>query len=77
MTDEPIIRVSGLSFAYPGGHAALKDVSFTVAAGETVGIIGPNGAGKTTLMRMLATLTRPDAGHASVMGHDLVAARFE
>ena len=37
-------------------------------------MLGPNGAGKTTLMRMLATLLRPDAGEATVMGHDLVAA---
>ena len=36
-------------------------------------MLGPNGAGKTTLMRMLATLSRPDGGTASVMGHDIVA----
>ena len=40
-------------------------------------ILGPNGAGKTTLMRMLATLCSPDAGSATVMGHDLVAAPHE
>jgi ABC-2 type transport system ATP-binding protein len=38
-----------------------------------VAILGPNGAGKTTFMRMLATITVPDAGTASVMGHDLAA----
>lgn len=40
-------------------------------------ILGPNGAGKTTLMRMLATLVRPDAGEASIMGHDLMSAPGE
>ncbi len=40
-------------------------------------ILGPNGAGKTTLMRMLATLSRPDAGSATVMGHDLLQAPHE
>jgi ABC-2 type transport system ATP-binding protein len=40
-------------------------------------ILGPNGAGKTTLMRMLATLARPDAGSASVMGNDLIEAPQE
>ena len=40
-------------------------------------ILGPNGAGKTTLMRMLATLARPDAGSATVMGHDVERAPHE
>ena len=37
------------------------------------GLLGPNGAGKTTLVRVLATLLRPDAGRAFVLGHDVVA----
>ena len=37
-----------------------------------VGLLGPNGAGKTTLVRVLATLLRPDAGRAEVLGHDVV-----
>jgi ABC-2 type transport system ATP-binding protein/lipopolysaccharide transport system ATP-binding protein len=54
----------------PGGEDfwALEDVSFTVAAGDLVGIIGRNGAGKTTLLRVLARITAPSAGVARVRG---------
>ena len=40
--------------------------------GAVYGMLGPNGAGKTTTIRMLATLLRPDAGSARVLGHDVV-----
>ena len=42
------------------------------ARGSVYGVLGPNGAGKTTTIRMLATLLRPDAGTARVLGHDIV-----
>jgi ABC-type multidrug transport system ATPase subunit len=45
-----------------GGFTAVKEVSFTVAAGEVVGLLGPNGAGKTTLLRMLAGVLTPSEG---------------
>lgn len=47
---------------------AVKDVSFTISAGEIVGFLGPNGAGKTTTMKMLAGLLYPTAGEISVGG---------
>ncbi|MBI3881851.1 MAG: ATP-binding cassette domain-containing protein [Verrucomicrobia bacterium] len=58
----PAIRVQQLSFAYPGGRAALTDISFELAAGESVGLVGPNGAGKTTLFLCLSGVL---AGKAS------------
>ena len=47
---------------------ALHDVSFSVRAGEAVGLIGANGAGKSTLLRLLCGLGRPTSGHSRVSG---------
>ncbi|HEX3647684.1 MAG TPA: ATP-binding cassette domain-containing protein, partial [Pseudonocardiaceae bacterium] len=55
-----------------GSTVALAGVSFAVPTGAIVGVLGPNGAGKTTAVRILATLLRPDGGHATVGGHDVV-----
>jgi lipopolysaccharide transport system ATP-binding protein len=52
----------------PDSFWALRDVSFTVAPGEVVGIIGANGAGKTTLLRILSRITEPSVGEAIVYG---------
>ncbi|MFI7640916.1 ATP-binding cassette domain-containing protein [Nonomuraea sp. NPDC049400] len=51
---------------------AVRGVDLEVAKGEIFGVLGPNGAGKTTTIRMLATLIAPDAGTATVAGHDLL-----
>jgi heme exporter protein A len=67
VADPEAIALRGLSRAY-GDHLALRDVSLSVAAGETLAVLGPNGAGKTTLLRILATLLRPSAGEAAVLG---------
>jgi ABC-2 type transport system ATP-binding protein len=56
-----------------GGKVALDGVDLAVPAGSIFALLGPNGAGKTTLVRILATLIRPDAGTATVAGHDLLA----
>jgi ABC-2 type transport system ATP-binding protein len=66
------VEVSGLSKAF-GETTAVDGVDLAVAPGMVYGLLGPNGAGKTTIIRMLATLLRPDAGTARVLGHDVVA----
>ncbi len=48
---------------------AVRELSFSIAAGERVGFLGPNGAGKTTTLKMLAGLLHPSAGTARVLGH--------
>ena len=57
-----------------GDLRAVDGIDLDVPRGMIFAILGPNGAGKTTLMRMLATLLHPDAGAATVMGHDLTSA---
>jgi heme exporter protein A len=66
----PAIELSGLGRAY-GERVALADVSLTLPAGSTLVVFGPNGAGKSTLLRILATLLRPHAGTARVLGRDV------
>jgi ABC-2 type transport system ATP-binding protein len=51
---------------------ALDGLDLTVAEGSVLGMLGPNGAGKTTAVRVFTTLLRPDAGHATVGGFDVV-----
>jgi len=66
------IEASGLVKTY-GTTRAVDGLELTVPRGGVFGLLGPNGAGKTTTIRILATLTRPDAGQASVLGHDVRA----
>ena len=56
-----------------GTTRALDGINLEVPTGTVFGLLGPNGAGKTTAVRILATLLRPDGGHASVCGHDVVS----
>jgi len=60
------IEARSLAFAYPDGHAAIQNLSFTVFHGEAVGIIGANGAGKSTLLLLLLGLLFPSSGEVLV-----------
>ena len=65
------ISVSGLLRNFSGNYGdfwALKDVSFQVNRGETLGIIGPNGAGKSTVLKLLSRITAPTSGEISISG---------
>ena len=66
------IVAEGLEKTYAKGVRALDGASFSVREGEVFGLLGPNGAGKSTTVRVLATLTVPDAGRAEVAGHDVL-----
>lgn len=70
----PALSVRGLSFAYPDDpdHIVLRDVSFDLPAGATLGILGPTGSGKSTLLRVLARLYNPPRGTVFVDGTDIL-----
>ena len=51
----------------------LDHVDLALETGSVLALLGPNGAGKTTMVRILATLVRPDAGTATIAGHDLIS----
>jgi len=53
-----------------GGRVVVEDVSFRCEPGTVTGFLGPNGAGKTTTLRMLCGFSKPDAGHAQILGGD-------
>jgi ATP-binding cassette subfamily B protein len=68
------IEFRHVSFAYPGRgeHGpALRNVSFTIHAGEAIALVGRNGAGKTTIVKLLTRLYDPDDGQILVNGHDI------
>src|SRR5262245_13398921 len=65
----PALEVKGIARNF-GGVVALKNVSFTVHAGEVMGLIGPNGAGKSTLFEIVSGNLRPSAGRITYFGSD-------
>ena len=68
----PTIAFEDVWFAYPGGRGAAHDgLSFTVAAGEKIGIVGPSGSGKSSVARLLLRLFDPQRGTVKIGGHDI------
>jgi branched-chain amino acid transport system permease protein len=67
----PLLKVENLSRAF-GGLKAVSEVSFSIAAGEILGIIGPNGAGKTTLFNVLNGVLSADEGSALLDGRQML-----
>ena len=66
------IEAHELAKTYPGDVRALDGLSFSVRSGTVFGLLGPNGAGKSTTVKILTTLSRPDAGQAFVSGIDVL-----
>jgi len=61
--NRPLVELAHVSYRYPGAEAdTLRDVSFTIPAGSTLGIIGASGCGKTTLLDVILGLLPPSAG---------------
>ncbi|MEV4547752.1 ABC transporter ATP-binding protein [Nonomuraea wenchangensis] len=69
----PMIALTEVSRAYPGGVAALRAVSLRVEHGELVAVVGPSGSGKSTLLNVVGTLDRPTSGAVRLDGHDVAA----
>jgi ABC-2 type transport system ATP-binding protein len=65
-----VIQASDLTKVF-GKSTAVDHISFDVQKGEIFGFLGPNGAGKTTTTRMLTGVIPPDAGTATILGHDI------
>jgi len=70
-----VIRAENLSFTYPNGLQALKDISFHIKKGEFAAIIGRNGSGKTTLLKHFNGLLKPTSGRLLIAGLDTARAR--
>jgi ABC-2 type transport system ATP-binding protein len=71
MSDALVIDVAGLNKHFGDRHV-VRDLTLQVRHGEIFGFLGPNGSGKTTSIRMLCGLLRPDSGHGSCLGHDVI-----
>ncbi len=76
MSTDLAIEAVGLAKSY-GSTSVLDHVDLRVSCGGVFALLGPNGAGKTTAVRILATLTRADAGRVRVAGHDVDTQRRE
>src|SRR6185295_3272804 len=74
-TASPMIEAIGLSKFYRD-FAAIRDVTFTIPAGQVVAFLGPNGAGKSTTMKILTGYLAPSAGTARIAGLDVAGDRI-
>lgn len=74
-TAAPIeLRITDLQVAYPNGHVALHDLSFTLLGGTICGLVGVNGSGKSTLFKAIMGFVRPARGEVTIAGLTLATA---
>ena len=69
--DEPFVQFANVSFGYQPGEAVLKDVTFDLQPGRTLGVVGRTGSGKTTLARLLVRLYDPEEGKVMLGGQSI------
>lgn len=69
--NEVILRADKISYSYDGQDPILKDISFALRSGESLGVLGPNGGGKSTLMKIIAGLLKPTSGELYFNGKPL------
>ncbi|MDX2544205.1 ABC transporter ATP-binding protein [Streptomyces sp. WI04-05B] len=70
-TATPVVEFDSVSKTYPGGVAAVRDVSLRIGRGELVGVVGPSGSGKSSMLHLMGSLDRPSAGRVLVDGYDV------
>jgi len=68
-----LVSFSAVAKRYPGGQEALKDVSFSLGAGELAFLTGRSGAGKSTLLKLIPAIERPSAGSVVVNGQNVAS----
>ena len=66
-----MIQFEQVSKTYPGGHAALKNLSFKIDKGEMIFLAGHSGAGKSTILKLIAGITKPSEGVVRLNQHVL------
>ncbi len=72
-TDEPLYRLRGVRYRYPGGQVALDGVDLDIDRGEQVCLLGANGSGKSTLLKLLDGIIGPTDGEMRALGRDVAA----
>ncbi|MGW0613548.1 ABC transporter ATP-binding protein [Streptomyces sp. NPDC002788] len=66
-----VVEFDAVSKTYPGGVAAVREVSLSIGSGELVAVVGPSGSGKSSMLNLMGSLDRPSAGRVLVDGHDV------
>ncbi|MET8980735.1 ABC transporter ATP-binding protein [Streptomyces sp. NPDC004539] len=66
-----VVAFDAVTKTYPGGVAAVRDVSLSIGRGELVAVVGPSGSGKSSMLNLMGSLDRPSAGRVLVDGHDV------
>ena len=74
--ENPILKVEGLRFSYPGSDFTLNVDSFALEKGKTTAVIGTNGCGKSTLSHIIAGLLKPEAGKVLLEGKEVSAEKL-